>query len=195
MSLTTERQGLLPWPTRTELSDEQRSLYDAIIEGRAVGTGQPFDMTDADGRLHGPFNAMLVNPVVGSAMNQLGLAIRYQTSLTRRETEIAILELARRRSSDFEWYAHEKVGRTVGLTEQELAALRDGSAADTFDDRETLVRTIVAALVQRQPVSGEDVALCQEALGVSGTMELVALVGYYDLLALTLDFWQVPVPG
>src|SRR4051794_18477744 len=55
--------GRLPHPTPGELDDDQRAVYDAITGGPR-GSG-PFRLTDAEGRLHGPFNAMLVNPQLG----------------------------------------------------------------------------------------------------------------------------------
>ncbi|WP_239460169.1 carboxymuconolactone decarboxylase family protein [Nocardioides daejeonensis] len=48
--------------------------------------------------------------------------------MTDRGREIAILMVAVATASDFEWYAHERVGLAVGLSEAELAALTRRSA-------------------------------------------------------------------
>ena len=55
--------------------------------------------------------------------------MRYDTGLDDRCREIAILVVAAHWRSDFEWYAHEAVGRSVGLGDADLAAVRDGRHA------------------------------------------------------------------
>ena len=108
------------------LDDDQRSLYDAIAGGRRAQGPQRFRLADSQGRLEGPFNAFLLQPRLGSALQALGSAVRYDTGLDDRCREIAILIVAAHWESEFEWYAHEAVGRSVGLGDAELAAVRDG---------------------------------------------------------------------
>jgi alkylhydroperoxidase family enzyme len=137
---------------------------------------------------------MLVSPEVGSAMQELGAAIRYRSGLTARAREIAILELSALRRSAFEWYAHERVGKQSGLTDAEIAALHDGVAAPTLDAAETLVRNLVRTLVRERDLDDATFAAASQALGERMLMDLVALVGYYDLLALSLRVWRTPLP-
>ena len=95
------------------LDDDQRSLYDAIAGGRRAQGPQLFRLADSAGRLEGPFNAFLLQPRLGSALQALGSAVRYDTALDDRCREIAILVVAAHWRSDFEWYAHEAVARSV----------------------------------------------------------------------------------
>src|SRR3954452_9985386 len=88
------------------LGDEQRALYDAIAGGRRAQGPQLFRLTDADGRLEGPFNAFLLQPRLGSGLEALGTAVRYETALDDRSREIAILVVAAHWHSDFEQYPH-----------------------------------------------------------------------------------------
>jgi len=111
------------------LDDDQRSLYDAIAGGRRAQGPQLFRLADSEGRLEGPFNAFLLQPRLGSALQALGSSVRYDTGLDDRCREIAILVVAAHWRSDFEWHAHEAVGRSVGLGDAELAAVRDGRYA------------------------------------------------------------------
>lgn len=109
-----------------ELDDDQRELYEAIVGGKR-GTGrQLFALIGQDGALNGPFGVMLYAPSVGLPLQELGSAIRYKTSLTDRAREVAILLTATATRSEFERYAHERVGSAVGLSDQELADLRQG---------------------------------------------------------------------
>jgi 4-carboxymuconolactone decarboxylase len=189
------KHGRLPWFTPDELDLDARTLYDAITGGPRAQVARPFPLTDEDGRLNGPFNAMLLSPEVGSALQELGAAIRYRSSLAARSREIAILELSVLRRAAFEWYAHERVGKAAGLTDDELAALRDAAPAPTLDANETLVRKLVGTLVRERDLDDIAYAGAVKALGERALMELITLVGYYDLLALGLRVWRTPLPA
>jgi len=185
--------GRIPWPTRDELEPERRSVYDAIADGpRAANPA--FALTDGQGRLEGPFNAMLLVPALGEALQNLGATIRYRTSLTDREREIGILTLAACRSSEFEWYAHERVGYRVGLTAAELDALSRELTPATLTRREAIVHSVTTSLVVSRDLDDDRFLLAREELGLQRLCELVTLVGYYDHLDLTLRVWRTPLP-
>ena len=185
--------GRLPWPRPDELDATRRAVYEAIVGGpRAAG---PFRLVEADGRLEGPFNAMLVSPGVGLALQELGAAVRYRTSLTDRAREVAVLAVAALRRSDFEWYAHERVGRGAGLVDDELAAIRDGGTPGTLDEQERAVLDATRALAGTGDLDDAAFAAAEASLGREALAELVVLVGYYDLLALSLRVWRTPLPA
>ena len=175
------------------LDAEQRSLYDAIAGGRRAQGPQLFRLADADGRLEGPFNAFLLQPRLGSALQALGAAVRYDTGLDDRCREIAILIVAAHWRSDFEWHAHEAVGRAAGLGDAELAALREGRHAE-LAGRESVVARTAAALVTRGDLDDAEYGEAVGHLGPAGLFELLTLVGYYATLALQLRVFRVPAP-
>ncbi len=186
------RTGRLPWPIRDELGADARRVYDRIVDGpRAALTG-PSAVVDGDGRLLGPFNAMLASPAVGDALQQLGAAIRYGTSLPDRLRELAILTVAAHRDSDFERHAHTEPARTAGLTDQDLAAILTGG--ETLAGPDAVVHRAVIALLTDRDLNDQTLAAVEDLLGTTGTVELVTLVGYYDLLALSLRTFRVPTP-
>ena len=187
--------GRLPWPAPHELDTKARALYDHITGGPRANGPRAFPLTDEDGRLQGPFNAMLLSPEVGTALQELGAAIRYRSSLPARAREIAILEISVLRRSSFEWFAHARAGKQAGLTDAEIAALHDGATATTLDAAETLVRDLVRTLVRERDLDDDAYAAAAETLGQREFMELIALVGYYDLLALSLRVCRTPLPA
>jgi 4-carboxymuconolactone decarboxylase len=188
------------------LDDDQRSLYDAIAGGRRAQGPQLFRLADAQGRLEGPFNAFLLQPRLGSALQALGSSVRYDTGLDDRCREIAILVVAAHWRSDFEWYAHEAVGRSVGLSDTELAAVQDVGLSDTelaavqdvghaaLTGREAAVARTVAALVARGDLDDAEYREAVSQVGTAGVFELLTLVGYYATLALQLRVFRVPAP-
>ncbi|GGM76567.1 carboxymuconolactone decarboxylase [Thermopolyspora flexuosa] len=180
--MTQRLPGLRP----EELDEEQARLYRAITGGPR-GTGpQAFALTDEQGRLRGPFNAMLLSPPLGGALQELGAAVRYRSVLSDRIREMAILVVAAHWGSRFEREAHEAVGRACGLTEAELAALREGRVPELADPAErTAVRT-TAALAGAGTLTDAEYGEAVAALGERGLFELTTLVGYYATLALQL---------
>lgn len=188
--------GRLPWPTPDELDPPRRAVYDRIVGGPR-GDGEPaFALTDGQGRLHGPFNALLVAPAVGDAVQALGAALRYRTQLPDRCRELAILAVAAAHDSDFEWYAHAAVGRRVGLSEPVLAAVRAGRIPrDHLDGVEVVALEVTHELIARRDLAEDAYAAAVDTLGLEQLAELVTLVGYYQLLALVLEVWRTPLPA
>ncbi|GAA4093527.1 carboxymuconolactone decarboxylase family protein [Actinomadura miaoliensis] len=177
-----------------ELDADQRALYDEIVSGPRGKGPRLFALTDDAGGLEGPFNAMLLSPALGHALQALGAAIRYRGVLPDRHREIAILAVAAVWDSAFERHAHEAVGRAAGLTDDELRALRDGDHDAFTDERERLVADTARALAGRGDLADEEFTRARDVLGDDGVFELTTLVGYYATLALQLRVFRVAAP-
>lgn len=177
------------------LSEEQRALYAELTGGPRSRGPQTFALTDEDGRLEGPFNAMLLSPRLGGALQALGAGVRYSTGFSGRARELAILAVGYAWGSGFEIYAHERVARSAGLTDTELAAVREGRLGDLGDPGERLVASLAHALASRSDLTDDEYQAGRRTLGDDGLFELTTLVGYYATLALQLRVFRVPVPG
>ena len=175
--------------TPEALSGAQRDLYEAIAGGPRAKGPQHFALTREDGSLRGPFNALLLAPELGAALQDVGAAIRYRGALTDRAREIAILLVAARWDSAFEREAHEAVGAAAELTGAELTALRDEETT-AFTGDEGLVARVTAALLDGD-LDDELWGEASVALGADVVFELTVLVGYYATLALQLRVFRV----
>ncbi|MFE2431056.1 carboxymuconolactone decarboxylase family protein [Streptomyces sp. NPDC059373] len=177
------------------LDAEQRALYEEITGGPRADGPQLFALTDAEGRLNGPFNAMLFSPRLGRALQSLGSAIRYGTDLPPRMREMAILVVATAWDSDFERYAHEPVGKAAGLTDAELLALREGTDPRLTDPAEHAAWSAAHALARPDRLDDAWYTAARDALGERTLFELSTLVGYYATLALQLRLFDIPAPA
>ncbi len=192
--MSAPAHGRLPWPRPDELDAGQRALYDAILASRGTGP-RLFRLTDDEGRLEGPFNALLRSPTIGDAVQRLGAAVRFGGALDDRCREIAILTCAHAFSADFERYSHRAVGRAAGLTDEELGALAtEDRVPASFSEVEALVHRLTRALATTEDWSDEEHAAGMTGLGDERLQELLTLVGYYRMLALQLRVWRVPTP-
>ena len=180
----------LPRLTPAQMTAEQQALYDRIVGGpRGSGT-QHFALTDDDGSLNGPFNALLLSPSVGSALQELGAAVRYRCRLSDRVREITILMVAAHWASTFELATHESIALSVGLTDDEIAALRSGSL-EPADPDEAAAVSVVRALLERADLDDEGYAEAVDRLGERAVFELTTVVGYYATIALQLRVFRV----
>lgn len=180
----------IPQPSPDELDQEQRALYESILGGPRATSGG-LALTDERGGLLGPFNAMLLHPPIGDALQRLGAAIRFRGTLSDRARELAILTVARHWGSTFERRAHERIAREAGLTESEIAALRTGAELELADADEAAVVRTVRLLLTRRSLTDTEYAEAAATLGAARLFELSTLVGYYSLLALQMHVFGV----
>src|SRR5579875_2351456 len=94
----------LPLLDPASLDPAQEELRARIADGPRAADRSRSPIADERGRLLGPFNAMLFNPELGDPLQGLGAALRYRTSLSDRQRELAILRLAATLESGFEWF-------------------------------------------------------------------------------------------
>jgi 4-carboxymuconolactone decarboxylase len=189
--MTTPRLAKL---SPADLDEPQRALYDNIASGPRARGPQLFALTDNAGGLEGPFNAMLLSPPLGGALQALGSAVRYGSGLADRDREIAILVVAHAWSCAFEVYAHEAVGRAAGLSDNELAALQAGDYKQLAEPQRLVAET-AAALASGSALTDEEFGAARDTLGLRLLFELTTLVGYYATLALQLRVFDVNAPS
>ena len=178
-------------PVRPEaMTDDQQTLYDAILGGKR-GPG----MRGEDGALIGPFNAMLLNPHVGDRVQRLGEALRFDISLPRNVIEVATLVVGSHWRAQFEWWAHERLARQAGVSVAVIAAIKHGERPDFSNDDEAGAYDVASELYRTQRLADASYAKAVQRFGEPGVFELIALVGYYSLVSLLLNGFDVPLPA
>ena len=178
-----------------ELTDEQRQLYEELLHGPRGQGRQFFALADADGVLTGPFNAMLASPRVGTAVQRLGAALRYQTDVPDQVRELVILIVAAHLGSEFEWDAHVIIARRHGVDDAVIAALRDGRPPSFADGAQRAAYDLAVAVLRGEDIPDDRYDAITAALGTSGVFDVSAIVGYYWLLAAQLRLFRVERPA
>ena len=163
--------------TLDDLDTDQRELYDTIVGSRA-GSTLPGRIVDEDGNLQGPFNAMLHYPELGLPLQELGGMLRFRGLLSPRARELVILIVAASWASEFEWWAHVRIGKHIGLTDDEIDAVRTSEPL-ALDDPTEQAAVDVARTTSRGDLDDDEYARAQDALGDRMLIEVLTLVGYY----------------
>lgn len=176
------------------LDEAQRAVYEAITTGPRASQAGTVPIVDESGRLLGPFAVMLLTPEVGDAMQEVGAKIRFNTSLTGRERELAILAVAGVLRSDFERLAHEPVARELGISQGQVDAVLSGQGPAGLSEEEALICGLAQVLTTERDLNDEGYAVGLAALGQERLAELTWLVGYYSALALALAVFRPVLP-
>jgi 4-carboxymuconolactone decarboxylase len=167
-------------PERSQMTPEQIAVYEKVVSGPR-------------GRLAGPLRAALLNPELADRWQSLGALLRYSTSLPPRLSELAILVTAETCQSSLEWIAHVIEARKAGLPEESIAAIERGEPIEGDSD-DAVVCAFARELNQLKSVTDETYSRTRERLGDVGVVELTALIGYYTMVAMTLNTHEIPLP-
>lgn len=146
------------------------------------------------GRIQGPLRAALHNPELADRWQALGALLRYGTSLPPRLSEIAILVTGRACRSPFEWYAHRLEGEKAGLEPAVLDALLAQQEPSGLADDDRIVWRYAVELNRDKSVSDSTYAAALARFGARTVVELTALIGYYTMVAMTLNCHEIPLP-
>jgi 4-carboxymuconolactone decarboxylase len=171
----------LPDLDRDRLSPQQAALFDAIA-ATPRGAGMA---------LEGPFGVWMHSPALGEAAQRLGEQVRYHSALPPRLSELAILVCARHWRADYEWHVHAPIALRAGITEAAVAAIRAGGEPPLTAEDEAVVHAFTAALLRTRRAPDGLYQRASALLGERTVVDLTVLVGYYSLVALTLNAFEV----
>lgn len=146
------------------------------------------------GGVRGPFIPLLHNPALARRVQALGEHLRFGTQLGQPLTELAVLVTARRWTCQFEWYAHEKLARKAGLDAAIIEAIGEGRTPPAMSPDEAIVHAFCLQVSERGEPDEAIFAAAQRRFGLDGVLDLLALCGYYTMLAMVLNAAKLTLP-
>jgi len=111
--------------------------------------------------------------------------------LPRRETELVILRVAQVRECRYEHEHHVKLGHRAGLSDAEIARVGDGPAAEGWAPREQAALQATDELLANGDVTDETWSRLSGLLDTRELIELVMLVGHYEMLAKAINTLRI----
>ena len=184
----------IPYILIENFDEDQKAFFKNLTQGkRAGGSGVDRFLTPEKG-VKGPFNAWLYRPKLGDTAQRLGEMLRYEGELPPRSRELAILVVAAEWDAEYEWWAHEKIGKAVGLDEDIIASIKEDQKPLFKNSDHEVVYDFTRELIKTRNVSDSLYHRAIELLGETMVVELVILVGYYTLISMTMNVFKVPLP-
>lgn len=184
----------LPYILRDTFNEAQQKLFDNITGGKRGEGRTPETFLTPEGGMKGPFNAWFFSPVFGEAVQRLGEVVRFEISIPPSLRELAILVVAAKWQAQYEWWTHEKIARKEGLDPNLITSLKAGALPDFTHPSEAVVYDFARELINQQRVSNQRYQKAVELLGEAGVVELVILLGYYTLVSMSINVFEVSVP-
>lgn len=172
----------LPQIAREQMTPAQAAMLDAILAGPRKN-------------LNGPFVAWIHSPPLGELAQRLGAFCRYETGLPLRLSELAILATAAAWQSQAEWHIHLPIAVEAGLSPALAEQVRKGERPAFERDDERVVWQFATELYQRKRVCDATYEEACALFGLPVVVNLVGLLGYYALVAMTLNTFGMRAEG
>lgn len=176
------------------LDQGQRDLHDRLVATRSArGAQNSYTTALPDGRLIGPFNALLRLPGVGGA--QLDWAESISATPTDPQVrEVTILSVAGIWQTPYVLYAHSRAALGVGVAETAIAALTRGAEPTGLTEDALLANRLAVAVLTDHHVPDQLYAAALAAFGETDLVAVLALIGQYLATCTILTAFAVPAP-
>src|SRR3981189_1992 len=133
-------------------------------------------------------------PARGHTSPHLGAVVRFRPSLPPQLKELAILVTGRHCHAQLEWHIHEQMARKAGLPQAVIDDVHAGRRPTALDDDGLAVFDYAEELNRRKTVGEETYRRVLDRWQAVGVVELTALIGYYTMVAMTLNCHDIPLP-
>jgi 4-carboxymuconolactone decarboxylase len=178
----------LPYLRYDDLDPDGQQVWDGVVGSRGS------ELVNEQGGLVGPFNAFVHAPGVGRRLSSLGGRLRFETSIDRRLSELAIITVGARWKAEFEWWAHARMAREHGVPDAVVDAIGRGEDPPFDAEDERRIYAVASQLTATGQLDQDAYGAAQQLLGDAGLVELVSLCGYYTLISYLLNAFAVPLP-
>jgi 4-carboxymuconolactone decarboxylase len=162
---------------KEDLAAEHQRVYDAIAQSR--------------GAVGGPWRALLHSPEIAHRTMHLGSYVRFESSLEKKLIELTALVAARELDCKHEWAAHVNHGQKAGIPLAIIRAVHQRQGVEQFSTEDAQIVSFVREMLHSHRVSEQTFQAIYGRFGEKGVVELTATVGYYAMLACTLNTFDV----
>jgi len=167
------------------LSTQQQVVVDKMLSGPR-------------GSMRGPFESLLRRPELCDRVQNLGAYCRFDTSLSSDVAELAIILTGKHWAAQFEFWAHARLAREAGLPDEIIESVRIGNdpifSENEKDRQYSAIYTFVKEYFATNRISDQTYAIAKEEVGENGIIDLVGIMGYYCLVSLTLNTFEISIP-
>ena len=156
--------------------DQVAAKDHAVVEG----------IVKSRGALHGPFTVFLHCPELAGRLAHLGAFVRFEGSLDKRVRVLAAMTVARELDAVYVWGAQTSGARKLDVPETTITAIREKHSLNIPPEDAQIVE-FTRQLIRKHRVGDASVKALQARFGNEGFIELTGLIGYYSMLAMTVN--------
>jgi len=172
----------LATPNPNSMTNAQKMVYDAITAGPR-------------GRVVGPLGVWLWRPELAQRAQTLGQYCRFDSSLPKRLSELAILVTGRYWGAEFEWQHHKPIALEVGIDESIVEAIRIKDTPNFTNTDEKIVYEFASSLYETRAIPDALYQSAIDTLGQDAVVDLVGVLGYYAFISMTINVFEVDADG
>ena len=162
---------------KEDLAPKHQPIYDAILQSR--------------GAVGGPWLALLHSPELAQRTAHLGSYVRFESTLDHKLLEFTALVTARELECKHEWAAHVAHGQKAGIPMAMIRAVYEKKGTESFSSEDAQIVSFVREMLHSHRVTEPTYQAIYGRLGEQAMVELAATIGYYAMLACTLNTFDV----
>jgi len=166
---------------KDQVPAKDHAVFDSIVASR--------------GAVQGPFTMFLNSPAVAERVAHLGAYVRFEGSLDMRVRVLAAMTAAREFEAMYVWGAQTGGARRQGVPEATISAIRDNHSRGVPPEDAQII-DFTRQLLRRHRVDDTLFKAMQARFGNDELVQLTTAIGYYSLLAMTVNACELePAPG
>ena len=164
-----------------EMTPAQKAAFDGVMAGPRKHMG-------------GPFSALLRSPELMNRVQKVGEYLRFMCPIEKRLGEFAAIIAARHFNQQFEWWAHYRQAVEAGLKPAIADAVGEGRRPTGMAEDEEILYDFLTEALKNNGVCDTTYGRAIKQYREQGVVDLLAVAGYYGLLALVMNVARTPVP-
>jgi 4-carboxymuconolactone decarboxylase len=158
--------------SKDQVAAKDQPIFDSIVASR--------------GAVQGPFTMFLHSPELAGRVAHLGAYVRFEGSLDMRVRVLAAMTVAREFEAVYVWGAQAGGARRLGVPEETITAIRENHSRG-IPPQDAEIVEFTRALLRRHRVDEANFKKMQNRVGNDGLIQLTGAIGYYSLLAMTVN--------
>lgn len=170
----------IPLINRDDLSSEHQAIADRMASGRG-----------GSGTLGGVFRALLNSPQAADRVSEVGIFVRFHSSIPDALRELLIITTAREIGCQYEFAAHARIAKDVGVSENVIEAVRNGSAPTGLEGDDAIAVTYAQELLRNHRISDDTFAAMKSRFNNETLTDITVCIGYYTMLGFFLVSMEV----
>jgi 4-carboxymuconolactone decarboxylase len=172
---------LPPITSKDQVAAKDHAIFDSIVASR--------------GAVQGPFTMFLHSPELAARVAHLGAYVRFEGSLDMRVRVLAAMTVAREFEAVYVWGAQTGGARRQGVPEETITAIRENHLRGVPPEDAEIIE-FTRQLLRRHRVDEASFKKMQTRFGNDGLIQLTGAIGYYSLLAMTVNACELEAaPG